>query len=610
VTPNDTTTLVHLVGFLAGVVLYAMLAVMTVRRHSAGDRIALATAALGLVWNSVALVIYGLHDLGLPAPLPRAWPWIVALAFTSLGFLPAVVVHSAVQSGGRRPGGRALVSFAYGLSAVAGALQLIAAGRGEPLPSVAALQTTSFGFAALIVVLGLFARRQPGWRRALSAVALAAFAVMALHLSQHTAGTESWPTELLGHHASLPLALVILYQDYRFAFADLFLKRVLTLVVVLALTVALYRFVIAPHVTIDPPMVAVLIGLWVATAIAYPRLRRVIHGGVDRVILRRADYTRVRAEVAMRVASLDHEPEILDAACEILRVALTARAVTWSVTAHDTESIVVRVPTTEEPTYDIEVHGLAAGRRLLSDDLAMLESVALNVARRIDAVRVTRERYGRDLREREILQLATEAQLTALRAQLNPHFLFNALTTIGYLMEAAPQRALETLFRLTGLLRAVLKRSDGELGTLGDELDIIRSYLGVEAARFEERLSIAIDVPADLASVPLPPLILQPLVENAIKHGITPQKEGGRLIVTARREATTLVVTISDTGAGVSAVDLAPRRSRGIGLSNVEARLAHYYGAASSIAVRSAPGVGTTVEVRVPIELPAAARAG
>jgi two-component system LytT family sensor kinase len=596
---------VTIVGFLAGVVLYAMLAVMTVRRHAAGDRIALATAALGLTWNSVALVIYGLQDLGLAAPLPRAWPWIVALAFCALGFLPAVVVHSAVQSTGRKKGGGALVSLAYGLSAVAGALQLIAAGRGEALPSRAALMTTSIGFSILIVLLAIFARREPGWRRALSAVALAAFAVMALHLSQHTSGTESWPTELLGHHASLPLALVILYQDYRFAFADLFLKRALTLVAVLAITVGLYRIVVAPHVAIDPPLLATMLGLWVATALAYPWLRRIIYGGVDRVILRRADYARVRAEVAACISALDTEAQILDAACEILRLALTARQVTWS-----TDESLVRVPTTEEPAYGIEVEGLAAGRRLLSDDLAMLEAVALLVARRIDAVRVTRERYGRDLREREILQLATEAQLTALRAQLNPHFLFNALTTIGYLMEAAPQRALQTLFRLTGLLRAVLKRSDGELGTLADELEIIRSYLGVEAARFEERLSVTIDIPADLSPVPLPPLILQPLVENAIKHGITPQKEGGRLVLAARRDGATMVITILDTGAGVTAADLAQRRARGIGLSNVEARLAHYYGDAASVTVRSAPGVGTTVEVRVPIEhAGAAARA-
>ncbi len=605
-TPNDTTTLVHLVGFLAGVVLYAMLAVMTLQERAGGDRIPLATAILGLLWNSVALIIYGLHDFGLPAPLPRAWPWVVALAFTALGFLPAVVVHSAVQSAGRRAGGAALVSAAYGLSAIAGALQLLDAERGGALPSRAALVTLTVGYAILIGALIVYARRQPGWRRALSAVALAAFAVMALHLSQHAAA-DSWATELVGHHASLPLALVILYQDYRFALADLFLKRALTFVALLLLALGLYRLVPAPY---SPDSAAVFVALWVATALAYPRLRRGIHGVVDRLILRRGDYRQLREAIATRIAALDAESAILDAICDALQSTLSAKHVTWRV-ADGGASADASVPTSDAPTYAIIVGGLSGGRRLLSDDTAMLEGIGLLAARRIDAVRVARERYGRDLREREILQLATEAQLTALRAQLNPHFLFNALTTIGYLMETAPQRAMETLFRLTGLLRAVLRRSDGELATLGDELEIIRSYLAIEGARFEERLSVTIDVPDALTAAQLPPLLVQPLVENAVKHGITPRKDGGRLVISARidraKPVEMLVVTVVDTGVGVSPDDLSRRRARGIGLSNVESRLRHYYGDIATLAVRSAPDVGTTVEIRMPAD---PARAG
>ena len=631
-TPNDTTTLVHLVGFLAGVALYAMLGVMTLRGRAGGesplagrhaDRIPLATAVLGLLWNSVALIIYGLHDLGLPAPLPHAWPWLVALAFTALGFLPAVVVHSAVQSAGRRAGARPLVASAYALSTVAALLQFLDAGRGQPLPSRAALVTLTVGYGVLIGVLVLYARRQPGWRRALSAVALAAFAVMALHLSQHTDSADSWPTELLGHHASLPLALVILYQDYRFALADLFLKRALTLVALLCVTVGLYRGVAAPFIIPhigSPGAIGALLGLWVLTALTYPLLRRTVDSGVDHLILRRADYGRLRAVISARVAALDTEPEILDAVCDALRSALTARRVTWiavadppvalsasaaytAVTAPDGgQGANVRLPTTDAPAYTIEIASLAAGRRLLSDDLAMLDAVGLIVARRIDAVRVVRERYGRDLREREILQLATEAQLTALRAQLNPHFLFNALTTIGYLMQEAPQRALDTLFRLTNLLRAVLKRSDGELATLGDELEIVQSYLAIEAARFEDRLSVTVDVPAELLACPLPPLLLQPLVENAIKHGISPRKAGGRVIIAARAtdDNSHLIITVIDTGVGASSAELTRGRVAGIGLVNVESRLAHYYGETASFAIRSAPGVGTTVEMHLP----------
>jgi two-component system, LytTR family, sensor kinase len=641
-TPNDTTTLVHLVGFLAGVALYAMLGVMTVRGRSMAesplsdaraDRIPLATAVLGLVWNSVALIIYGFHDLGLPAPLPHAWPWIVALAFSALGFLPAVVVHSAVQSAGRRVGGRSLVASAYALSAVAAILQLIDAGRGLPLPSRAALVTLTVGYGILIGALVVYSRRQPGWRRALSAVALAAFAVMALHLSQHTDSADSWPTELVGHHASLPLALVILYQDYRFALADLFLKRALTLVALLCVTLGLYRGIAAPFIiphlgpgSLAPGAVGALLGLWVLTALTYPLLRRTVDAAVDHLILRRADYRRLRASISSRVANLETEPEILSAVCDALRTALTARRVTWMATADPPAALsasaaytavtspdggqgaVIWLPTTDTPTYIIEIASLAAGRRLLSDDLAMLDAVGLIVARRIDAIRVVRERYGRDLREREILQLATEAQLTALRAQLNPHFLFNALTTIGYLMQEAPQRALDTLFRLTNLLRAVLKRSDGELATLGDELEIVRSYLAIEAARFEDRLSVTIDVPNALLAAPVPPLLLQPLVENAIKHGISPRKAGGQVMITARLsdavpdgETSQLVMTVIDTGVGASPIELARGRTAGIGLANIESRLGHYYGTAATCTVRSAPGVGTTVEIYLPI---------
>ena len=92
-------------------------------------------------------------------------------------------------------------------------------------------------------------------------------------------------------------------------------------------------------------------------------------------------------------------------------------------------------------------------------------------------------------------QLATEAELRALRAQLNPHFLFNALNTLGHLMQAAPDRALTTLYQLTGLLRAVLRRTNGQFVALREELEIVESYLAIEHERFQERLTISIDVP-------------------------------------------------------------------------------------------------------------------
>src|SRR4029453_9333194 len=150
--------------------------------------------------------------------------------------------------------------------------------------------------------------------------------------------------------------------------------------------------------------------------------------------------------------------------------------------------------------------------------------------RRIDAIRLAHERYDREIREQEIGRLATEAELRALRAQINPHFLFNALTTIGYLIQSAPSRALDTLMRLTSLLRSVL-RSEAELTTLGRELELVEAYLQIEHARFEDRLHITVDVPTVVRDVPVPSLVLQPIVENAVKHGIAPQRRGGAVVV-------------------------------------------------------------------------------
>jgi two-component system LytT family sensor kinase len=633
-THADTAALLHAVGFVTGIALYAMLGAMVLRSElgrgtmpaaSRGrDRIALATAGLGLLWNGGALVAYGAPVLlGAGAGGARL-EWVAAVAFAALGVLPAVVVHAALQ-GDRGRGRTALIAAAYALSATGAALQLSAAATGGAVPARAALQLLSVGFAVVLALLGVRLRRHAGGRGPLAAAALAAFAVMALHLGHHGEPGESLLAEVLGDHASIALALVILYQDFRFALADLFLKRVLAVVLLVSVALAGY-LVAAPLVgpllardASDPRAVAVLLALWIATALAYPTVRRGVHAFVDRVVLRRADYGALRRALPARLAAHESPEAVLDATCAELAPALAAEvtwrgddgatsgaAPVWTDARH--QAVAVPVPTGEAPTYVLAVAALRGGRRLLSDDLALLESAAVAAARRIDALRVLRERWDREAREREIRQLATEAELRALRAQLNPHFLFNALTTVGHLLQEAPDRALATLLRLTGLLRAVLRPTAGELVTLGEEMEIVEAYLAIEQARFEERLRGHVDVPAALHGLRLPALLLQPLVENAVKHGITPLRAGGEVRVVARLEPATadastdrLHLTVSDTGAGVAPSEAAARRARGLGLASVEQRLERRFGAAASFRFESAPGQGTTVELRLPL---------
>ena len=222
--------------------------------------------------------------------------------------------------------------------------------------------------------------------------------------------------------------------------------------------------------------------------------------------------------------------------------------------------------------------------------------------RRIDELRVSEERLQRNLRENDMRRLATEAELRALRAQLNPHFLFNALTTVGHLITTSPSRAIETLYQLTALLRAVLRRTT-DLVTLREELHLVDAYLAIEQTRFEERLTIERDIPDDLGDVLVPPLILQPIVENAVKHGISPQPGGGSIAIRARIEDDSAIeggmrlwLSVHDTGPGLP--DVQPRRRRrGVGMQNVADRLTRYYGTAGVLRLTSDPATGTLVEL-------------
>src|ERR1700738_1259661 len=197
------------------------------------DPLLLATAVLGLLWNLCALPAYELPKVGIEGP----FTFLIAAGFSALGFLPAVVVQSVLRGERDRVQGwpkLTLACIAYGVSGVAAALHARAAWMAAPLPSALGMRLLTYTFIALVVPLAAGAPGQRGARRALWAAALSVFAVSAMHLSQLHQGDASWPVELLGHHASLPLAFAILYQDYPFALADLFLKRALTLVTLLA----------------------------------------------------------------------------------------------------------------------------------------------------------------------------------------------------------------------------------------------------------------------------------------------------------------------------------------------------------------------------------------
>ncbi|MGE0462845.1 MAG: sensor histidine kinase [Vicinamibacterales bacterium] len=612
-TAANAADVFNLVGFVTGTALYAMLLVLVLRGGARGrdqtgrkDWVPLATALLGLAWNLGELSSYALPRLGLAADSVG----LSAVSFPALGFLAAVVVHSVARDVRH---GRFVVLAAYALSLVAAILHARTIVSSDPAPSTLAFQVLTISFGLLVLPLALLTRSQPNGRRALWILALALVAVSATHLGSFHTGADSWWMQLVGHHAAIPLAFAILYQDYRFALGDLFLKQALTLLALVGIAVAGYSAVSAAPA--GPAAVGLTLALWVATALVAPLVRRSVVRFVDAVLLGRVNYTVLRQTLARDVEEEASVAGVMDVVCARLAGALNARRVWWSeepntstgtgpMSPAGADAPALRttvVPTTEAPHPVVHVGELTGGRRLLSDDEALLDAAVGLAARRVDAIRLRLERYETELREEEMQTLAAEAELRALRAQINPHFLFNALTTIGYLIETAPPRALRTLMRLTALLRGVL-RPEGEFTTLGRELELVEHYLDIERERFEERLRVRIDVPEALRTAPIPALVVQPLVENAIKHGVAPSAGGGDVELVARDEpgpaGRVLRIAVRNTGA-----PLAGEREGGehLGLDNVERRLVGHYGPAAALTLgRDATGA-TIAELRLPL---------
>ncbi|WP_051304596.1 sensor histidine kinase [Chitinilyticum litopenaei] len=200
----------------------------------------------------------------------------------------------------------------------------------------------------------------------------------------------------------------------------------------------------------------------------------------------------------------------------------------------------------------------------------------------------------------ELQQAETAAQLAMLQAQIEPHFLFNTLANVQSLIERDPPLARTMLEHLNDYLRATLGRTRSKRTTLGDELALLEALLAIIRIRLGERLNYRIDVPDELREASLPPLLLQPLVENAIEHGIEPSLAGGTITIAARSDNGRLQLSVSDTGIGLTA---AP--GNGVGLANVRQRLASLYGDAGQLQLHANSPSGVRAELHLPLILEA-----
>jgi Histidine kinase len=198
-----------------------------------------------------------------------------------------------------------------------------------------------------------------------------------------------------------------------------------------------------------------------------------------------------------------------------------------------------------------------------------------------------------------------EAQLQTLQAQVEPHFLFNTLAAVEHLTETDPPRATAMLQHLIAFLRGSLPDMREQNTSLGREVDLCQSYLAIMQIRMEDRLTVSINVPESLRGLSFPPMMLQSLVENSIKHGLEPKPEGGAIAISARVQDGRLRVTVADTGLGVA--ESAPQ---GIGLGNIRDRLKRLYGNSAALVLAPNAPAGAHITIEIPHVPPPASDTG
>jgi two-component system LytT family sensor kinase len=581
--------LVNTIGHCTGAVVFGILVYLfLVNARRTGDRrsrLAAVAAALALAWNVGSLFALATGA----APNSDATNVVVAVSFSVLSLLPAVLLHISLL--GRRP---TLCKAGYVLSGVAIVLHFCDLLTGAPRYHYAALLLITFGFSGLTAVS--IALDWQGSRPSISAsgrlataMCLFLFAISFVHFGTGEAH-HAWSSEVAWHHAGLPLALLVLLQDYRFLLLDVFLRFLLNAILaasaVLTGVFAETQFHLIARSRGRPVMMGLLFVAACLLLALWSRLRNVGQKLLTRILFLRENVGESVAAIRKMAQSATSESVYLESA---------ARAIA---DFGGTEQFALQVelpPQVPEPFFASPASGgwwqaivplrlptgdahyvllgpRRGGRLYLSEDFEALSRLAAAVV----------EEVGR-LRSVELQHLASKAELRALQAQINPHFLFNSLNTLYGIVSRNNVEARRFVLNLADVFRYFL-RTDKALIRVADELKIVRAYLEIEEARLGPKLRTQIDADETALAAEVPALSIQPLVENAIKHGAAAQPGGGFVHISVSADAHSLRAEVSNSGAYRDGAD---SRGFGIGLSNVRRRLELCYGPDASLEVVS-----------------------
>lgn len=571
---------VNIVGHLAGLVVFANLFLLLYRDASRRSQplrlLPLLSTLLALGWDLGLLIGLGVR------PLDSFWAnTAAAAAFACLSLLPAVLLDLGLV--GQIP---ALRAAGYTVGAFCALLHLSEIFVEGPDIHGFSLLLLAASFSALTAIAWW---RSRGQQPALAtAICLFLFSLSFLHFRASGGGDSLW-AEILLHHAAIPIALFFVLQDYRFLLADAFLRLSFNGLLALAFVAALWAAqqpLAAWASNADPFARGLFFAAAAALLFAFAALRQRLQGWLTQSVFLRRDPDHL----AQRLLTLEgNESDVLAQSAALL--AAYFRATHWRLEPHPAPEAdaALKLQFLKGDAIFLNLRG----RRFLSEDLASLDHFGVLITREVDRAR-----------NRELERLMAQAELKALQAQIHPHFLFNALNALYGSIPRAATEARRLTMSLSELFRYFLTTAKSTV-RLEEELNIVEAYLRIEQARLGPRLTIQMEVPPTLLPSVIPILTLQPLVENAVKHGIAAQPGPGVLTVRAALQVagpdTLLLLQVHDTGPGPQSTS--PSDSNHVGLANVRRRLALHYGAQASLTITSSP-TGTLAQLRLPAQPP------
>ena len=379
----------------------------------------------------------------------------------------------------------------------------------------------------------------------------------------------------------LPSLVGLVYYQERYVFFDLVIKRgVLFVALSVVTTVTCYLFMRA--VSIGPPQAA---GVSVAaTFLIYgaTRLTGRAERWLDRLIFHRPNYETELQVVSAAMAQCADTDALSATVTTRLKTILGAEFVRYEVGSRRSNHLAIRVVRPDGHQGVLAFGARPRGQRYGCEDVTFIEAVAAHFAALLAGFAARRAQDA-----------ATTAELKALRAQINPHFLFNALNVLAQMARDQPATE-RTIINLSRVFHHALESTTREAVPLHDEIDAVRAYLEIERERFDDRLHFDIDVSEDLLETRIPPMLLQPLIENALKHGLSTKVAGGYIRVAAERQDGHLRMTVTDDGVGFDPA----RAAVNVGLANVRTRVEMSGGRWS---LESAPGTGTTIRIDIAV---------